>query len=143
MTPGRLRLLSLLAIVATVAMTGVAASANQGFGALAIATAAAGAALLLAGAMFRVILAVLIALLGASAVLVAFFVTVPAGGEGMTVVAIVAGALQVVVGVVIATTARRWPASATRYSRTRFAGSGDPVEDWDALSAGSDPTADR
>lgn len=138
MTPGRVRLLSLLAIVITAALTAVAGSASQGFGALAIATAAAGAALLLAGSAFRVILAVLIAALGATAVLVSFFVTTPVGSESLLVVAIVAGALQVGVGIAIAATASRWPSSTGRYSRSSVVG--DAASDWDALSAGDDPT---
>lgn len=137
MTPGRLRLLSLVALAIPVALTAIAAPASPGFPPLALATAAAGAALLLAGPLFRVILAVLIAALGVVVLLVAAYPT--ATGSRWLVVALVGGVLQVLVGVGLAVTARRWPASTSRYSRTRTTGGG-AIDDWDALSAGDDPT---
>jgi hypothetical protein len=53
------------------------------------------------------------------------------------------GALLVVLGVVTIVTARRWPGSSRKYSalRTETVDAGDPVQDWDALSSGDDPTA--
>ena len=138
MTPGRLRLLSLVALAIPAALTAFAAPVTPGFPALALATAAAGAALLLAGPLFRVILAVLIAALGGVVLLVAAYTSVTPEEQGWQIVAIVAGILQIVVGVGIAATSRAWPASTSRYSRTRA--TGDAITDWDALSAGDDPT---
>jgi len=135
MTPSRTRLIALLALAVPIALTAAAAGSNAAFGALALAAAAAGFAMLLAGPVFRVILSVLIALLGACVVVVAVFVPAP---DALTVVAIVGGALQVLVAAWIATTVRNWPTTGSRYSRSRVAG--DPASDWDALSAGDDPT---
>jgi hypothetical protein len=137
MTPGRFRLLSLVALAILVALTAIAAGGGAGIAALALATAAAGFALLLAGPVFRVVLAVLIALLGVCVILVV--VATPEGGS-LVGLAVAAGVLQVLVGVGVAVTARRWPTSGSRYSRTRMAG--DPASDWDALSSGDDPTDD-
>lgn len=135
MTPSRLRLIALLSLAVPIAVTALAAGSSAAFGALALAAAAAGLAMLLAGPVFRVVLAVLIALLGACVVLVA--VLDPAL-QTPVVIAIVGGALQVLVAGWVATTARHWPAPASRYSRMRL--EGDPASDWDALSAGDDPT---
>jgi hypothetical protein len=135
MTPSRLRLLALLSLAVPIALTAVAAGSSAAFGALALAAAAAGLAMLLAGPVFRLVLAALIALLGACVVLVA--VLDPAL-EAPVVVAIVAGALQVLVAGWVATTVRHWPSPGSRYSRSRL--EGDPASDWDALSAGDDPT---
>jgi hypothetical protein len=135
MTPGRLRLLSLLSLAISVALTAVAAGAGGSFLALVLATVAAAFALLLAGPVFRMILAVLIALLGVCVILVA--VATPEGGA-LVGLAVAGGALQVLIGIGIALTARAWPASGSRYSRTRV--DGDATSDWDALSSGDDPT---
>lgn len=135
MTPSRLRLLSLVALAVPIALTAAASSASPGFVALAVASAAAGAAMLIAGPVFRGILAVLLALLGVCVVLVAVN-TADAGGLG--VLALVAGILQTVVGIGVALTVRLWPASTSRYSRSRL--EGDRASDWDALSEGDDPT---
>lgn len=135
MTPSRLRLAALLALAVPIALTAAAAGVNAAFGALALASAAAGLAMLLAGPVFRAVLAVLIALLGACVVLVAVF---GSAIDGIGVVALVGGALQVVAGIWVATTVRRWPTATSRYSRSRL--EGDPASDWDALSAGDDPT---
>ena len=58
-------------------------------------------------------------------------------------VAIVAGVLIVLAGVVIVVVSRNWPGSSRKYQSTRL----EPVEaqrtsvdDWDALSGGNDPT---
>lgn len=135
MTPGRLRLLSLIALAIPLGLMTVAAGAGAAVPALALATAAAGFALLLAGPVFRVVLAVLIALLGACVILVS--VATPGGGS-LVGLGIAAGAVQILIGVGIAVTARLWPASGSRYSRTKVVGG--TVSDWDALSSGEDPT---
>jgi len=130
----------LLALAIPVAFTAIAAGAGGGVLALILATAAAAFALLLAGPVFRVILAVLIALLGVCVILVT--VATPEGG-GLVGLAVAGGALQVLIGIGIAVTARLWPASASRYSRTRMDGDatgGGPVSHWDAMSSGDDPT---
>ena len=138
MNASRLRLVALMALAVPIIATAASSGASAGFGALALASAAAGFAMLLAGPVFRVILAVLIALLGACTIVVA--VVTPEGG-GLSTLALVAGILQILVAVWVATTARHWPTSGSRYSRTRL--DGDPASDWDSLSAGDDPTDDR
>lgn len=135
MTPSRVRLLALLALAAPIAATAAASAASPGFVALALASAAAGAAMLLAGPVFRLVLAVLLALLGVCVVLVAVN-TADAGGLG--ILALVAGAVQVLVAIGVAATVRRWPGTTSRYSRSRVVG--DRASEWDALSAGDDPT---
>jgi hypothetical protein len=135
MTPSRTRLVALLTLAAPIVPTAIAAGSNAAFGALALASAAAVLAMLLAGPVFRAILAVLIALLGACVVVVAVFVPEL---DGLTVVAIIGGALQVLAAAWVVTTIRNWPATGSRYSRSRV--EGDPASDWDALSAGDDPT---
>ena len=63
----------------------------------------------------------------------------------MATVAIVFGVLVAVVGLLVAVTARRWPVSGRKYSRTRTEAVGeaasDPIAEWDALSEGDDPTS--
>lgn len=135
MTPSRLRLIALLALAVPIVLTAVASGANAAFGALALAAAAAGFAMLLAGPVLRAILSVLITSLGACVVIVAIF---EPEMTALTVVALVGGALQVLVAAWVATTVRLWPSSASRYSRSRL--EGDPASDWDALSSGDDPT---
>src|SRR5690606_10869418 len=111
----RLRLLSLSALAVPIALTAAASPATPGFAALALASAAGGAAMLLAGPVFRGILAVLLALLGLGVVLVA--VNTPGAG-GLGVLALVAGFVQLAVGVGVALTVRLWPSGASRYSRS-------------------------
>lgn len=137
MTPSRVRLIALIALVVPIVLVAVASSQSAAFGALALASAAGVLAMLLAGSVFRMILSVLIALLGLCVVLVA--VATPEGG-GLQILALGGGILQVVVAGWVATTVRRWPTSGSRYSRTRL--DGDPASDWDALSSGDDPTDD-
>jgi len=56
-------------------------------------------------------------------------------------VAVVAGVLLVIVGVLIAASARRWPGSTRRYNAvTVTREDGNPIDDWDSLSEGRDPT---
>ncbi len=135
MTPSRLRLIALLALAVPIVLTAIASGSSAAFGAIALASAAAALAMLLAGPVFRAILAVLIALLGACVVVVAVFTPEL---DALTLVAIVGGTLQVLAAAWVATTVMRWPASGSRYSRSRL--EGDPASDWDALSAGDDPT---
>ncbi len=138
MTPSRLRLLALLALAVPILLTAIASGESAAFGALALASTAGGFAMLLAGPVFRIILSVLIALLGACVVLVA---VVTPESSGLEALALVAGVLQVLAGGWAAITARRWPSGGSKYSRTRL--DGDPASDWDSLSAGDDPTDDR
>ncbi len=130
-------------------------------------------ALALAGPVFRVILGLLQALLGAGIVASALLVVsdpVAASAPSVTevtgvagtdavrelvaaasttswpVVAIVAGAAAVVIGIGIALTASQWPARTRRYDAVRFAPADgrdrlDRLDAWDALSDGDDPTA--
>jgi predicted membrane channel-forming protein YqfA (hemolysin III family) len=135
MTASRLRIVALLAVVVPIALTGAASPVSAGFTALALASAAGGAAMLLAGPVFRLILSVLLALLGLCVVLVAL--NTPDGGT-LGVLALIAGILQVLVAVGVGATVRRWPTSTSRYSRSRV--EGDRASDWDALSEGDDPT---
>lgn len=139
--------------------------ASPALPALALATLALVGALAIAGPVVRIVLAVLGVLLGVATVAATSFTladparaVAPAVAEatgvaaaaaaGLVVgvaaspwptVALVAGALVGLASVAVAVTSRAWPASGRRYSRTRLAG--DPVGDWDALSAGEDPTA--
>ncbi len=139
---------------------------------LALTVLAIFAALALAGPLLRVVFGVLEALVGACIVAVTAValaspvaasasavttVTGVAGAESVAelvagvavsawpAVAIVFGTLIAVVGVLVAVTARRWPTSGRRYSRTRTeavgADASDPIAEWDALSDGDDPTS--
>lgn len=128
-------------------------------------------ALSIAGPFFRVVFGALEALIGLAVTLSAILaVTSPvaasasaiseatgiAGAESVDAlvasvdqtpwpwVALVAGALTIVVGLVILVTARRWPGSTRKYDATRLAPvttERSSVDDWDALSGGEDPTA--
>lgn len=137
MTASRIRLLSLLGLAVPIVLVAIAAGDSPAFGALALAAAAGGFAMLLAGPVFRVVLSVLIALLGLCVVLVA--VVTPETGS-LELLALVGGILLALVAVGVAITARRWPASGSRYSRSRL--EGDSASAWDSLSAGDDPTDD-
>lgn len=134
-------------------------------------------ALLLAGPVFRVVLGVLQALLGACVVAQAWIamadpaasaVTTLVGLSGIadsrTVLALVRGSTQtgwpvftlavgvalLLLGAGISTTAASWPNPTSRHSRTRavpvetseaaHTGPQDSIAEWDALSAGDDPT---
>lgn len=135
MTPARLRLLGLLALAVPIAASAAASGESAGFPALALASAAAGLAMLLAGPVFRTILSVLLVLLGLCVILVAL--NTPDAG-GLVWLALTAGILQMLVGIGLALTVRAWPTSTSRYSRSRV--TGDRASDWDALSDGDDPT---
>lgn len=143
---------------------------------LALAVLAVVAALALAGPGFRVVFGVLEALLGGCVVAVTLVsLQDPAAASAQAItevtgisgpdsvaeliastevslwptVAIVIGALVVVVGGIVALTATRWPVAGRRYTRTRTqaadpgeaSAASDPVAEWDALSDGDDPTA--
>lgn len=137
---------------------------------LALAVLAVVAALALSGRVFRIIFGVLEALLGVCVVAATLVtlgdpaaasasaiteVTGIAGSDSVAAlvaevatsawpfVAIVIGALTVVVGGAVVATARRWPVSGRKYTRTRVAASdaSDSVAEWDALSEGDDPTS--
>jgi uncharacterized membrane protein (TIGR02234 family) len=136
---------------------------------LAFASFALVLALAIAGPFFRVVLGILEALLGVAVIAVTWFVlsdpvaafagdlaerTGDAGLEhlrelvtdigttGWPALAIVAGALMVVLGIAIAATGHRWPRSGRKYSRSRLepAATATPFDEWDALSEGADPT---
>lgn len=145
--------------------------AGAALSALALASLALIAALAIAGRFFRVVLGVLLALLGVCVIAVSAFAlgnpvvaatsaitkaTGVAGTQSVAklvtatsvtawpAVAIVLGVLLVLLGLAIAPTARSWPDSGRKYSRSRLAtqdgDTADPVEEWDALSEGDDPT---
>lgn len=140
---------------------------------LALAALALVGALALAGLVFRVLLGLLQSLLGlgiAVSGLLAIGDPIAAAATRITeltgiagdaavaalvaqttltawpAVAIAAGVAGIAVGLVIATTASRWPARTRRYDAVRLApaeGSGHSarLDAWDALSDGDDPTA--
>lgn len=60
------------------------------------------------------------------------------------IVAILLGVLLTLLGLTIAATAGSWPESGRKYSRSRLVPAEgqelDPVQEWDALSEGDDPT---
>ena len=189
MTPSRLRLILLAAIVAEAGLVSLAWSqtwyllrlsgaeypvggdiAGGALLPLALASLALVAALLLAGRFFRVVLGVLDALLGVCVVVVCAWslsdpvraslpVLVDATGissEGTLlgeiastvvtpwpVLGVVFGVLMILTGLAVAVTSRAWPATGSKYSRTRaVTPDGDAIADWDALSDGDDPTDD-
>lgn len=145
--------------------------AGSALSALALASLALIAALAIAGPFFRVVLGILQALLGVCVIAVSAFAiadpvvsatsaitkaTGVAGTQSVAalvtatsvtawpVVAIVLGVLLTLLGLAIAPTARSWPVSGRKYSRTRLeapeADELDSVQEWDALSEGDDPT---
>jgi len=60
-------------------------------------------------------------------------------------IAIAFGVLAFLIGIWLLVTFRLWPAASRKYQAVRFAaadGQRDAVVDWDALSDGTDPTAD-
>lgn len=150
--------------------------AGGALSALALASLALVAALAIAGPFFRVVLGVLEALLGACVIVVSAFamanpvvaatsaITKATGvagprsvarlvtGSSMTawpIAAAVLGVVIVLLGLAIAVTARSWPTSGRKYSRSRVVaaegpgddtGALDPVREWDAMSEGDDPT---
>lgn len=145
--------------------------AGSALSALALASLALIAALAIAGPFFRVVLGVLQALLGVCVIVVSAFAlanpvtsataaitkaTGVAGARSVAglvtatsltpwpVIAIVLGILLTLLGLAIAPTARSWPESGRKYTRSRLVAADadglDPVQEWDALSEGDDPT---
>ncbi|MCU1445633.1 Trp biosynthesis-associated membrane protein [Cryobacterium sp.] len=152
--------------------------AAPGLTALALAGLALAGALTIAGVVIRVILGILEMLLGVSVILsaaLAVFDPVRASTAAVTAatgiagtdstraavssaaltfwpfLALAAGVLMVLVGLLVCLTARRWPGPTKRYNTTRFEPVTDPgtgasrprdaVDDWDGLTRGDDPTA--
>ena len=136
---------------------------------LAFASFALVLALAIAGPVFRVILGILEALLGVTVVVTSvsaltdpIAAAAPALTEhtgvtgidslhalvreatvtGWPTLAIIGGVLMVALGVAIAATGRHWPTSGRKYSRSEAQAvrSTSPVDEWDALSEGDDPT---
>ncbi|QHC58509.1 Trp biosynthesis-associated membrane protein [Rathayibacter sp. VKM Ac-2760] len=167
------------------ALSVVGTVAAPALSALALAGLALAAALAIAGPAFRIVLGLLQIVLGGSVVLAASTAladpvragsslvtdaTAIAGRESVAalvasssstawpVVALVAGVLTAVIGVLVLVTVRRWPgAKKKRVSRFEPAdgyghgattvqtddGDIDPVVSWDELSRGDDPTSAR
>jgi uncharacterized membrane protein (TIGR02234 family) len=152
--------------------------AAPGLTALALAGLALAGALTIAGVVIRIILGLLEVLLGVSVILSAGLVLFdPVGASAAAVttatgiagaestraavsgaeltfwpyLALVAGVLMVLIGLLVCITARRWPGPTKRYETSRFepvtdATTGqtrprDAVDDWDGLTRGDDPTA--
>ena len=138
--------------------------------ALALAGLALAGALAIAGVVFRVILGVLQAAIGALVITSAAIAlgdpvaasaraisaaTGVAGAESLAdlvsatqstawpLLTLLFGVLLTVLGIAIALTARSWPASSRKYQAVRLEeadGEHTPAGDWDALSDGRDPT---
>jgi uncharacterized membrane protein (TIGR02234 family) len=65
-----------------------------------------------------------------------------AASTGWPVLALIAGLLTVVAGLLVALRSPRWPTGGRRFRPSAVrAETTDPVEEWDALTAGDDPTA--
>lgn len=136
---------------------------------LALASFALVLALAISGPGFRIVLGVLEALLGLVVALVSGIALgdpVAASGPAITdatgvsggdsldalveavtvtlwpVVALVGGILMALLGLAIAFTGGRWPQGGRKYSRSRLesADAASPIDEWDALSEGDDPT---
>jgi hypothetical protein len=132
---------------------------------LGIVALALGIALTIAGRFARVVLGVLLVLLGAGIVAAAFpnvvddsvgtrgaitavtGVTDVAGlvvsrsGTVWPVVAVAAGVLALLLGLVVLVRSRRWTTGGRRFrAETPAVQRTDPISEWDALSRGSDPT---
>ena len=151
--------------------------AAPGLTALALAGLALAGALTIAGVVIRIVQGILEMLLGVSVILsAALALADPVGASAAAVtaatgiagtdstraavesaaltfwpfLALVAGILMVIVGLIVCVSARRWPGPTTRYETTRFApvtdaATGqtrprDAVDDWDGLTRGDDPT---
>lgn len=148
--------------------------ASPALSALALSSFALTAALALAGPVFRVVLGALQTLIGFTVLFAAITsITDPvrassalitdatgvAGARSLAelvdtvnltawpTVAVVSGALALLIGVFMLITVRRWPAATQKYQAVRLDNADgsadaprDPARDWDALSDGSDPT---
>lgn len=141
--------------------------------ALALSGLALAGALTIAGVFFRVVLGVLQSLLGAlviTSAALALADPVSAGAAAITAstgvtgaeslaalvssvfmsalpaTALGAGVALVVVGLLTAVFARRWPSASRRFSAVRSETGGhqrSTIGDWDALTGGDDPTSER
>lgn len=141
-----------------------------GLAALGLAGLALGAALAIAGRVFRVILGLLEVAIGGLVSLSALLAvldpigasgsaittaTAVSGGESVRalvesvsstawpVIGVVLGVLCMLLGFAVVLTSPRWPVSSRKYQAVRFEQDSDdrsPVGDWDALSEGRDPT---
>jgi hypothetical protein len=138
--------------------------------ALALASLVLVGALSIAGPFFRLVFGVLESLIGVAVVFSSVLaVTDPVAASGPAIsvatglagdravaasvdslasaawpwIALVCGVLIVLAGAAIVALGRRWPGSSRRYQATRLEnadGARSPVDDWDALSGGADPT---
>jgi hypothetical protein len=131
---------------------------------LGIVLLALAAALTIAGRIARVVLGVVLVLLGAVVVLLTLpsaldpaagtrgavstatgvvgLVAVVAVGTPWPLVAAVAGVLAALAGTAVLVRSPGWPSGGGRYRQAGPAGGrrSDPVDEWDALTAGGDPT---
>ena len=152
----------------TIAVAGDVAGA--GLPPLALASLALVLALAIAGPGFRIILGILETLLGLVVGLVSGIAlgdpvaasapaiteatgvsgadSLAALVEGVTTtawpaVALIGGIMMGLLGIAIAITGGRWPRSGRKYSRSRLesADGSSPIDEWDALSEGDDPTS--
>jgi hypothetical protein len=148
----------------------IGTTASPALSALALSSFALAAALAIAGPVFRVVMGVLQLVIGATVVLASVVsITDPvaasaslvtdatgvAGSESVAALvesvsltgwpwlAVVAGVLSALVGVLLLATFRRWPTASRKYQAGRLedpSAPRDSVGDWDALSDGADPT---
>lgn len=143
--------------------------ASPALPALALSSLALAAALAIAGPFFRVVLGVLQLFVGFTVILAAWtslgdpgtasaaLITEATGVAGDDAVAalvqgvaltpwpwtaIAAGALSLLAGIFLLATVRHWPGPSRKYQAIRLENAqGDPIDDWDALSDGADPTS--
>jgi Tryptophan-associated transmembrane protein (Trp_oprn_chp) len=144
-------------------------SASPALTSIGIVLLALAGALAIAGAIVRIVLGVVAALLGAAIVAISLPTALDptvggnasvtkqtgvagsvgirqliasASGTAWPVIAVVAGAAGIAVGVALVLRAGRWPSAGRRYrSGPRVVPvTGDPIDTWDSLTAGADPT---
>jgi uncharacterized membrane protein (TIGR02234 family) len=144
--------------------------ASPALSALALAGLALTAALAIAGPVFRIVMGLLQTAIGVTVIFATISsvndpittsttiitdATGVAGSEsvaslvdqvvvtGWPWLAVISGALSLLVGVFLLLTARRWPVASRKYQTVRLEEPGAPrnsIGDWDALSDGADPT---
>lgn len=148
-------------------------AANAALAPVSVALVAAALALTIAGPVFRRVLGVLVALLGAGLIALTGGVLadplaaaggriteltgIAGGAAGSAVlwsdvsawgwVSLIAGALAVVLGVVVLIFSGRWGSAGRKYDSAPKAegaagGAPDRISDWDSLSEGTDPSDD-
>lgn len=145
-------------------------AAGPAVAALGLAGLALGGALAIAGRVLRVVFGILEVLLGGSLVLSAVMaLSDPAAASSQTIteftgvsgdssthefvsqssatawpfIAVVAGVILALLGVAVAVTGRLWPTSGRKFDAPTAVASNnthDPVDSWDELSRGEDPT---